>query len=68
MDAGKEKRVRPWLFPPIDQNLTRQEKRDEESRRRKLRPDILVIEGLETVNICGKSTEEIRQYLTTSPN
>jgi len=49
---------------PIDQNLTRQEKRDEESRRRKLRPDILVIEGLETANIRGKSTEEIRQYLT----
>ena len=73
MDAGKEKdltsdvagkRVRPWLFPPIDDNLTAQEKRAETERRRKLRPDILVIEGLETANIRGKSTEEIRQFLT----
>ena len=73
MDAGKEndltsdiagKRVRPWLFPRIDENLTAQEKRAEAARRRKLRPDILVIEGLETANIRGKSTEEIRLYLT----
>jgi hypothetical protein len=56
MDAGttktlpddvEGKRLPSWLFPDIDATLSAAEQATEAERRTKLRPDILVVEGLQ---------------------
>jgi hypothetical protein len=72
MDAGTErdlpedvtgKHIPTWLLPPIDANLSPEERQAEETSRRKMRPDIVVIEGLEEKDIRGKSEAAIRSHL-----
>ncbi len=51
------KRVPSWLFPPISPDLTPEQQQTEAERRRKMRPDILVAEGLETKDTRGTEAE-----------
>ena len=72
MDAGAErdlpedvsgKRVPMWILPPIDANHTREERQAEETSRRKMRPDILILEGLDEKDIRGKPEDQIRSHI-----
>jgi hypothetical protein len=72
MDAGAEadlpddvmgKRVPQWILPPIDPNLSKAEREAEALRRKRMRPDILVMEGLEEKDIRGKSEAGIRTHI-----
>ena len=79
MDAGKDrdlpvdvmgKRIPAWLFPapkPVGDSWTRTQYDEDANLRKKLRPDILIIEGLAEGAIRGLSIAEIRSYLQANP-
>jgi hypothetical protein len=71
MDAGAEKdlpkdvhgkRLPAWLLPPVDASLTEAERAEQELTRKKLRPDILVIEGLSASDTTGPA-EAVRSHI-----
>ena len=72
MDAGKDcdlpdgvsgKRVPTWILPPIDANTTPEARQIEKTRRRKMRPDILILEGLEEKDVRGSNVDRIRSHI-----
>jgi hypothetical protein len=72
MDAGKGsdlpegvmgKRIPQWLLPDLPTDTTELTNKEENARRKKLRPDILIIEGLAEANIRGLTDDATRQYI-----